>query len=403
MSEVFSPSHSSFRMLVGGDISLDLDLQTVPFVGAYRLKGVTRKRNIITKIVNRLRRGVNKAIFSPNYFGDIANVPFQELLLKKPENIKKRDYGHIDFKKIERFNIDYTSIESKYGYPFEKITSFMKEKDLVLVNLEAPLSNHPRIQGHFINDPQYARVMKDSGISIVSLANNHIFEAGEIGFLDTISHLNNAGISYTGGGMNLEEARRGKFIQMRDMKFIFLSYTQFCNHRYTSMAADYPGILPMDRELMLEDIKSARRRADFIFVSLHWGFEDQPTVHPKQTEIAHLLIDSGADGIIGHHPHVPHGIEVYKKKPVIYSLGNFIFGFYEPKWTDNILAEVIIEEKSIRGIIIYPISGRGRDLYQPEVLNGHRANSLLQELKMRSAVFNTGIAIHNGVGFIKIK
>jgi poly-gamma-glutamate synthesis protein (capsule biosynthesis protein) len=158
----------------------------------------------------------------------------------------------------------------------------------------------------------------------------------------------------------------------------------------------------LDRRIIVEDIKAAKKKADFVFISLHWGIENQPSVHPTQIEIAHLLIDEGADCIIGHHPHVPHGIEVYKERPIFYSLGNFIFAQTEDCWSDNILAEIIIDCRKFKGVIIYPISGQGQELFQPEILTGTRADSLLHEIQIKSVFFNTRITTQNHVGYISI-
>jgi poly-gamma-glutamate capsule biosynthesis protein CapA/YwtB (metallophosphatase superfamily) len=398
---IFSPSDCAVRILVGGDVTFDLEVRTPRYYGVWRLKEETAEHWVWTKIKRKFWRVLCRLFFSPKFFSArIVNAPFQELLVKNPENEKRRFQRHDN---RTRFNIDYSSTTSKSAYPFEKIGPFMREKDLVLVNLETPLIRHPRAQGLHISDPRYAQAMKDAGISIVSLANNHIFDAGEIGFLHTLDHLKDAGVSYVGAGRDFEDARLGKLFQLNGMKLIFLSYTNFCNKGFASIAAEYPGTLPLDRELIVEDIKVARKKADFVFVSLHWGIEDQPNVDPKQIEIAHSLIDAGADVIIGHHPHVPHGIEIYKKRPILYSLGNFIFGHSRNQWADNYLAEIVIDQKRIQGIIIYPISGQGQELFQPELLNGARADALLHELQVKSVVFNTGIAIQDHIGHVKIQ
>ena len=117
---------------------------------------------------------------------------------------------------------------------------------------------------------------------------------------------------------------------------------------------------------------------------------------------AHLLIDAGADIIVGHSPHVPHGIEIYKGKPILYSLGNFIFPYGRTQWSDNFLAEIIVNKSELQGIMIYPISGQGQALFQPEILEGERANSLLYDLQIKSAIFKTGIAIKDHIGYIKL-
>jgi len=398
---VFSPSDSAVRILVGGDVSLAFEAQAPHDVGVYRVEGEKGKRGVLTKI----RRGywaiLCRLCFSPRFFtAKIANASFRELLVKSPENEKRRFARHDN--RIH-FNIDYSSATSRFAYPFEKIAPMMKRKDLVLVNLETPLTRHPRVRGLFSSDPRCAQAMKDAGVSMVSLANNHIFDVGEIGFMQTLDHLKDAGISYTGTGRNFEDARLGEPLQLNGVELIFLNYTQFCNSGFASIAAEYPGTLPLDPELIVEDIRVARERASLVFVLLHWGFENQPNVHPKQVEIAHLLIDAGADAIIGHHPHVPHGIEVYKERPILYSLGNFVFGYARKEWSDNYLAEIIIDQKRIQGVIIHPISGQGQELFQPEVLSGARADALLHELQIKSAVFDTGIAIQDHIGYVRIQ
>lgn len=402
--DVFSPSESATRILVGGDISLDLKFRMLKGpLGVYFLKKEIVEYWLLTKTIRKFRRVMYRLLFSSKFFSDkVNNVSFDEILLKTPEN-KNREILHPYYRTCTRFNIDYGSIVSKFYYPFERTASFMKKRDLVLVNLETPLARNPRAQGFFISEPQYAQAMKDSGITIVNLANNHMFDAGETGFLQTVENLENAGISYTGAGENLDKARSGKIIELNSFKFNFLGYTQFCNNRFAFVDNEHPCILPLNTKLILEDIKMAKKKADFVFVSLHWGFENQPNVHPKQIEIAHLLIDEGADAIIGHHPHVPHGIEIYKKRPILYSLGNFIFGHYNNLWrSDNFLAEIVIDQRCIQGIIIYPISGKEKELFQPELVSGDRANRLLHELQIKSIVFDTGIAVQNNVGYIKI-
>lgn len=403
-AESFSPSDTATRILVGGDVTFDHEIRNPPNIGINRINCETSKFRTVSKIRRLFLRLCQKILISRNYYTPLTKYKtFKELMIKNHKNGESSSsdlWNH----KYTRFNIHYPPNTSVYSYPFEKIAPLMQSKDVVLVNLESPLSDHKRAQGFFISEPQYAKAMREAGISIVSLANNHVFDAGEIGFLETLCHLDDARIVYTGAGTNLEDARSGKLIQINKMKIIFLSYTQYCNHQFTSVASEYPGILPVDRQLILEDLKAARMKGDLVFICLHWGFENQASVHPKQTEIAHLLIDAGADAIIGHHPHVPHGIEIYKKRPILYSLGNFIFGISFNNWiNDNCLVEIVIHEKCIQGLIIYPISGRGQELFQPEVLKGDRADSMLKDLQIKSEVFNTGIAVRNHVGYVRIQ
>lgn len=434
--QAFSPSDDSIRILAGGDVSLNDEVRIPPYYGAYALKrrsgsaaekdpshsggqvsgrglaGAVVVGNFIRRVRSKLtatardlfvlpflRSIMEPAFYRPAYT-NAKSTPFRELLVKTPENMKRmvmpliqRNYVHFSPKdRLDRFS-----------YPFEKISSVLKEKDLVLINLETPLSDHRRAYGVFISDPGYTKFIREAGISVVSLANNHIFDAGEIGFLDTLNNLQKEGIPYVGGGNSLEEARQGTLIELKGIRLIILGYTQWCNLSHTSIAAEYPGILPLDRDIIIQDIASARERADLVFVSLHWGIENDPIVHPMQVEFAHHLIDHGADAIIGHHPHLPQGIEIYKERPIFYSLGNLIFFEADKRWySDNFMADIVIERKRIRGVIIYPVSGKGPDLCRPQVLEGARADAMLHELQIKSAALKTGISIQKGLGYIRI-
>lgn len=402
-TEILSPSESTICILAGGDVCLDTAKRNPHFLGAYVLKEPEVKNPRLAGISKKLLRGISRLLLSPRFFSTKYYAHFPELLVKTPENEKRMKRKVKGEDSLAPFFPDGLDARSKYSAPFAKIKSLFKEKDIVIINLETPISDNPRVHGYFVSAPPYARAMKEAGVTIACLANNHAFDAGEIGFSHTLRHLKENDIAFTGGGENFEEARKGTLIEHKGIRFLFLGYNQFCIHRYLSFAAEYAGILPLDRELMVKDIQAARARADFIIVSLHWGFEDQPSVHSTQVEIAHLLVDAGADALIGHHPHVPHAIEIYKKRPIIYSLGNFIFGHGRPEWTDNFLAEILVENRRVEGLRIYPISGKGKELFQPELLKGERACSLLEELQIKSAIFDTRIAIHDGIGCIKIE
>jgi poly-gamma-glutamate synthesis protein (capsule biosynthesis protein) len=390
-------------------MTFDLEIRGPFDRGAYRLPTATGNRGPLSRMVYIPWVVFAKRFFSPRLMGTkVRSASFQELAVISPENAERRvlDRHH---KRSVPFDLDLPASEgergngSRFAYPFQKIAPLFQNKDLVLVNLETPLTEHRRAQGFFISDPRYAQAMKEAGISMVSVANNHIFDAGEIGFVQTLGHLEEAGILVTGGGSNLEDARAGSLIKLDGISVVSLGYTQFCNSGYSSVAAEYPGILPLDRQLIVEDIKKAKDRADLVFVCLHWGFENQPNVHPDQVEIAHLLIDAGADAIIGHHPHVPHAIEVYKKRPILYSLGNLIFGHASEGWSDNYVAEIIIEQGRIGGVVIHPVSGQGEALFQPAPLTGAQADALLHELQVKSEVFGTGIAIQDHRGYVGIE
>ena len=387
-------SSESINIVCGGEVTFDLSLREFYYLGAWKLK---RKSKSKRRPSNRLSRKIYR-IWNAIKISRKIEPDFPELLMKDPMNIEKMEQN-IYTSSCIRFEIDFKNNTEKYSYPFKKISSFLKSKDLVLVDLENPLSNNPRAQGMHIAEPGFAQAMADSGVGLVSLANNHIFDAGENGFIETISCLNKAGILFVGAGDNIEKARMGTTLELNGITFNFLGYTQHCNNNFASIAGNnYPGILPLDRQLMVSDTKRASKKADFVFLVLHWGIQNDPLVHPTAKEIAHMLIDNGADGIIGHGPHLPQAIEVYKSKPIIYSTGNFIYGHNREEWTDNYLAEIVIYQKRIKKVVIHPISAYRQELFQPELLEGERATKFLEILKSRSSIHNTVINIHDDIG-----
>ena len=366
-------------------------------------KIIRKTTQVSRNLFNKISKGLLELYLSPKFRTKPLTNAFPELRIINKDN-EKIPHSNPFFDNFIQFNPDHGSNNSKYSYPFHKISKFLKEKDIVMVNLENPLSDHPRAYGGLIAEPGYAQALKENGITVVNLANNHIFDAGEIGFSHTLKHLSDADIQYTGAGISLSDARDHSIIEKNQTKFAILNYTHRCRSNFSSVAADYPGILPLDPNIIFEDIEKAKIGSNFIFVVLHWGIEDQPYVHARQIRFAHDLIDSGVDCIIGHHSHEPHGIEIYRGKPIFYSLGNFIFGHSKTSWInkDNFLAEILIENLNIVGVLLYPISGKGTDLFQPYLLNGDRAISMLDELQIKSLKFNTRIIIENDVGHIAI-
>jgi poly-gamma-glutamate synthesis protein (capsule biosynthesis protein) len=386
--------------MTGGDVCFDSEVRILSYQGVYRKRETRKALWGGTSVGNKFSRLLYRLTSTRRR--NLLNLARAELLIKTPENKKFAELRQPTGLRLS-LDIGLHNDNSRYGYPLEKASALFKEKDMVMVNLETPLAGqNARVLGHFKSDPAYAKVIADAGITMVNLANNHIYDAGDIGLLETAEHLDDANVEYTGFGETLEKARLGRVVEVKGTSIAVLGYTQYCNTRYASIAASYPGILPLDRELVVNDIKAAKKKADLVFVNLHWGVEDQPYVQKRCIGLAHLFIDTGADAIIGHHPHVPHGIEIYKKKPILYSLGNFIFAHSNPAWYDNFLAELVVESRYIQGVIIYPISGRGKDVLQPGLLVGSRGRVVMEDLKWRSAAFGTGIAVERGIGYISI-
>jgi poly-gamma-glutamate synthesis protein (capsule biosynthesis protein) len=158
----------------------------------------------------------------------------------------------------------------------------------------------------------------------------------------------------------------------------------------------------MDPLLIREDIARVRDQVDYVAVSLHWNIENTRQTHPDARTFAYDLVDAGADIVLGHHPHMPQGVEVYRGKVIFYSLGNMIFGHGHDYWGDGFLARLTLTPQQITKVEILPLAGTGSDLSQPYFLSGDRAEALLLEMQELTADLDTSLDIVGDVGVIAV-
>ena len=196
------------------------------------------------------------------------------------------------------------------GYYLGNVTNIFAADDITFVNLEGPLTEHPQTvdkQFPMRGEPKYIEILTSSSVEICNLSNNHIYDCGDVGFQDTINILKTNGVKFCGEGFS-------DIIDVRGMKIGFLGYQAWYDTDEL-------------REKISSDIKKLHDvGAEAVIVEFHWSDEKAYVSDPYQDELAHFTIDSGADIIVGAHPHVMQGIELYKGKIIAYSLGNFCFG-----------------------------------------------------------------------------
>jgi len=240
---------------------------------------------------------------------------------------------------------------------FAEVRELLRASDILFGNLESPYSNAPEnaVTAHLVIAPQLHNLeaYPKAGFSVLSMANNHIVDAGHGAMLETQRRLRSQGVATIGVGQNLTEARRPTIVERRGCKVGFLGYASIFPHGYQArsnvpglaplraynhfydQAENYvPGYLPRvetipdpeDHRSLGEDIQALRQSADLVVTSFHWGDHLRPYVltdHEKRT--ARFCIDRGADLVLGHHHHALRGIEWYRDKPIFYGLGNFVF------------------------------------------------------------------------------
>ncbi|MFW5862317.1 MAG: CapA family protein [Spirochaetota bacterium] len=272
-----------------------------------------------------------------------------------------------------------------YEYPLEHLSSLLKDFDFCFCNLECVISDtatpRPGKKYIFRASSRYLRVLTSAGISGVTLANNHIMDYGETGLMDTMVHLDAQNILRTGAGTNASNAYRPMVTNIRGIR---LAVMGICALRYEESYADSKtaGIARGNISSIAPVLKKYRDWNDIIAISIHWGNEYSDFPEKSQVTLAHQLIDAGADIIIGHHPHVYQGVEIYKNKPILYSLGNFLFGSINEDVRDNIVAGFTVEKNTVKKMVIYTIHGTNdqNNPFRPQQIKGKKAEDVLTHL-----------------------
>lgn len=240
-----------------------------------------------------------------------------------------------------------------YIFPFEKIKNYLKNFDILFGNLEGPISDKGTLSGtiySFRVEPRSARSLKEAGFDILSVANNHMGDWGRIAMKDTFQNLENAGVMYSGGGNNLEEAYEVKTILVGDTKIAYLSFSEF-GKGYLEAGEDFVGIAIISDEKLKVGIEKAKAENDIVIVSFHFGDEYKTESNNYQKNFAHKAIDYGADLVVGHHPHVAQPIEKYKDRYIAYSLGNFVFDqHFSEETMEGLLLKATVEDKKITDV-----------------------------------------------------
>jgi poly-gamma-glutamate synthesis protein (capsule biosynthesis protein) len=213
--------------------------------------------------------------------------------------------------------------------------SYLKGFDIAFCNLESPISDQGQPvpgKGIAFRAPLEAmETLRMGGFDVISFANNHALDYRDEAFGQTLSLLRQDGVKTVGAGENLTASRQPAVFEKNGVKVAFLAYTDMADLWFSSsykrpFRADETrcGVAPLEEDLILEDIAAVKSSVDVVVVSLHWGVEYTSGPTDQQQKLAHDLIDAGANLIIGHHPHVFQGFEVYGGGLIAYSLGNFV-------------------------------------------------------------------------------
>jgi poly-gamma-glutamate capsule biosynthesis protein CapA/YwtB (metallophosphatase superfamily) len=259
-------------------------------------------------------------------------------------------------------------------YPFSGVVPLLARDDLTIANLETTLTNAAasgRSAGHlFRGKPEYASILKEGSVELVNVANNHSGDFGPRGYRDTIEAVRAAGVSVTGN--DLVDRRTIKGIDVVNLGF----------------TGGDPVILPR----VVHGIKKVKTERTVVIVSFHWGHEYSYAINDAQERLGRAAIDAGADLVLGTHPHVIQGIETYRGRHIVYSLGNFVFGGNSnPPDKDAIIFQQRfmarggrIEPAGFRIIPVQISSVTSRNDYRPVILTSEERARVLSRVERYS-------------------
>lgn len=264
-----------------------------------------------------------------------------------------------------------------FNYFFENVKAVFEEDDLTIVNFEGTLTDSTTREDKqfaFKADKSYAEILTDGFVEAANLANNHSKDYGEQSYNDTMDALDEAGITNFGYDR----------VAIKKVKGIKVGLVG------TYVLADGLGVKD-SMEKNIQDLKD--EGAQVIIASFHWGEEKAEYPNDVQVELAHAAIDAGADLVLGHHPHVLQGIEQYKGKNIVYSLGNFCFGgnMYPSDMDTMIFQQTFtlkggkLQEDNVTNIIPCSVSSaEDYNNYQPTLAAGEKETEILNKITQRS-------------------
>jgi poly-gamma-glutamate synthesis protein (capsule biosynthesis protein) len=250
------------------------------------------------------------------------------------------------------------------------VRDYLSGADLTLANFENPLVEgavwHPE-DTYFTGDLRLMPILDQAGIDGVTLGNNHVLDAGAAGLVETLGHLDRAGIARAGAGTNLADAREPMIFDLGGTKVGVLSYLGIPGYDWAWATETAPGTAPLREDVVREDVERLRDEVDLLVVMPHWGREYLATPEPGQVELAHAAVDAGADLVVGGHAHWPKGVELYEETPIFYGVGNFLL---DQSWSEEtstgIFAEITLYGARI--VQIEPVPFVLLDYAQPNFL-----------------------------------
>jgi poly-gamma-glutamate synthesis protein (capsule biosynthesis protein) len=259
-----------------------------------------------------------------------------------------------------------------------------RQADVAMVNLEAPFTTLEKPATDQATptkmNPENVTVLKHGGVDLVNLANNRTMDYQSAGLQETLKTLEQAGIRAVGAGLDAKQARRPEIIDVKGQRIAYLGYHDADRDIAQATQA---GLNLGSSARIAADIKAIRDQVDWVIVNYHWDGTLDQQASDRQVELARTTIDQGADLVVGHHAQMLQGAEVYKGRPIIYSLGSFIFGEQSSSDYDTAVLKVALNDRQMK-VELLPVEVKG---FQPRVVKGDRADVILQKIATASEQF----------------
>lgn len=260
--------------------------------------------------------------------------------------------GIIDIRAVGDISFVGKNAEQPNAEVFRNVSTILKAGDLVIGNLEGPLTRETSgLEGkcNLRSHPGWSQYLKEAGFNLLSLANNHMTDFGEQGLFDTIESLKKNDIAFAGAGRNITEANAPVFLEIKGKRVAIIARSSVIVSSPVNATPQKAGVAFLDEQETIDTIRKCRSEADLVILILHWGLEEYEYPSPNQRMLAHNFIFTGVDIILGHHPHVLEGMEYINGGLCIYSLGNFIFDDFNWNYRNTAGEEKKMQVKLLPG------------------------------------------------------
>ena len=344
---------------------------------------------------------------------DTALEPVAVIPHNKPSPVPSDQVTLIFGGDISLDDLNFDQLEAEGGF-FADVEEYFNA-DVSLVNLATPMATAATSLNEEFQQrtrPEAARLLANSGIDMVNLTHSNLMQYGAEGLTETLTALDSNGLYRVGAGRNATEARRPEILEVKGKRIAYLSYAMGGNNAAIDTSAlkeragsdnetvarelenfkrstafeERAGFNAQNMPEIVQDLQAIRDQVDWIVVNFRWVDHLEETPNFVQTNLARLAIDQGADVVVGYHPTVVQGGEIYKGRPIAYSLGDFVFSPDQPlQDQDSAVLKVALKEDQMQ-VEFVPVRIRAS---LPQTLTGDDGQAVLQRIQNASAQFET--------------